>query len=264
MEIIIYILAVFMGLILGILGAGGAVLTIPILVYLAGFSALDAISSSLLVVCITSLAAGIHYYRSGNYNSRAIFLFGIPSILSVYITRAWVLPAIPDPVFSFEDNVFSKSNMLLILFALLVFFSSIRMISNRDTDNKPGHNSENFPRFIGMGLLVGSITGLLGAGGGFLIVPALVVLLQLDFKKAAGSSLFIISINTAGGILSNTDALKHLDLSFLFTFTAIAVMASLFGASFSSKIPSSKLKPAFGYFLILVAVFIIVKELFNP
>lgn len=262
MLLIIYLLAILMGLVLGILGAGGAVLTIPILVYLAGFSTLDAISASLFVVCFTSLAAGINYARSGNYNVRAIVLFGLSSILSVWLARALVLPAIPDQLLSMGSFELSKSNLLLLLFAFLVLFSSIRMIKS-PKGVKPAENNTQKPlHFIGIGLFVGGVTGLLGAGGGFLIVPALVLLLGLDFKKAAGSSLFIISINTAVGMLSNLDALDNLNWPIILSFTGIALISSLFGAQLASKIPSTKLKPAFGYFLLLVSIFIVIKEIF--
>ena len=262
MLILVYVLAACMGFTLGLLGAGGAVLTIPILVYLVGMNSLDAISCSLFVVCLTSFSASVRYMLKKQVDYKAVLLFGIPSILSVWLFRAKVLPLIPDPVLKLNQFEFSKAGFLLLLFAVLVLYASLNMIFPKNLKKENSGGKTSGLKFTLHGFFVGSITGLLGAGGGFLIVPALVLLLGLDFKKAAGSSLLIIGINTATGLLSKTDQLAGLDWNFLFIFTGIAIAASFLGAYISSIFSSDKLIPAFGYFLMSVAVYMIVREVF--
>lgn len=262
MLIIVYVLAALMGFTLGLLGAGGAVLSIPIFVYLVGMSSLDAISCSLFVVCLTSISAGVRYMLKRQIDYKAVLLFGLPSIIAVWFFRAQVLPRIPDPLLKLDHFEISKAGFLLFMFAILVFYASLNMIFPKKIDTNEDPDTNSMLRFLLNGFFVGSITGLLGAGGGFLIVPALVLLLGLDFKKAAGSSLLIIGINTATGLLSKTDQLISLDWNFLLGFTGIAILASFLGAYVSGIFASDKLKPAFGYFLMTVAVYMIVRELF--
>ncbi|MGB4967943.1 MAG: sulfite exporter TauE/SafE family protein [Saprospiraceae bacterium] len=259
--IIAYILAILMGFILGLLGAGGAILTIPILVYLVGMNPMDAITSSLFVVCLTSLSAGLNYIRIKKINARAIFLFGIPSVITIWCTRRYLLPLIPDPVLKTDTILIEKSTFLLVLFALLIFTSAFKMIQASSSAILPNNQKKSIAPFILNGLLLGVITGLLGAGGGFLIVPALVLILNLDFKTADGTSLLIIAINTGVGLLSDFKLLQHLDWNFIFIFTGIAILSSFIGAAVSGSVSSSKLKPVFGYFLLIVASYILIKEL---
>lgn len=258
------ICAALIGLTLGILGAGGAVLTIPVFVYLLRVPTQDAISCSLFVVCLTSLSAGIRYSMNKQVNGMAVLYFGIPSIVSVWIFRFLVFPRIPDPLMEIEHYSLSKSSGLLMLFALLMLYSAFNMLKpqSKEQVNKDPMNmhAPNWLTFIGWGVFVGALTGLLGAGGGFLIVPALVLYLGLDFKTAAASSLCIIFLNTTVGLVSNVKVLESLPWYLLILFTSITILSSFGGIYISSRVNARQLKPTFGILLIFVAVFMILFE----
>lgn len=251
-----------MGFILGLLGAGGAILTIPILVYLVGMDAQLAITCSLFIVCVTSLTGGFRYIYSKQVHFDSIYLFGIPSVIAVWTVRKFVLPAIPEDLIHTVFFKLSKSSALLFLFSILMMIAAYKMIKPGIKHDEKNYSDRSKLPFILNGILVGCITGLLGAGGGFLIVPALVIIQKLDFKIAAGTSLCIIAINSAIGFVSNTEHLHEMDWSFLLTFTGISVIGIFIGSYTATKYPSQKLKPAFGYLLILMSVFILVKELY--
>ncbi len=252
-----------MGLVLGLLGAGGAILTIPILVYLVGMDAQLAITCSLFIVCITSLTGGLRYIYSKQVDFNSILLFGIPSVIAVWLVRKFVLPAIPETLLQTVFFSLNKSSFLLFLFAIIMLIAAYKMIRAGKMNVAEMNTGNSLVHFILNGLLVGCITGLLGAGGGFLIVPALVILQKLDFKIAAGTSLCIIAINSAIGFVSNTDHLYQLDWTFLLIFTGIAIIGIFIGSYVSKFYSSQKLKPAFGYLLVLIALFILYQELIS-
>ncbi|MBP9211064.1 MAG: sulfite exporter TauE/SafE family protein [Saprospiraceae bacterium] len=249
------------GLSLGILGAGGAILTIPVCVYLLRMDAVDAISSSLFVVCTTSLAGLTRYLRQGLVDRRAVLYFGLPSVVSVWLFRRYALPAIPDAVGQVGDVVIDRSGALLVAFSLLVIFAGYKMIRKSPPPDFVRNGLPPKISFLLHGLLVGAITGLFGAGGGFLIVPTLVLLLEMDFKTAVGSSLCIISLNTAVGMLSHIELLHSVPWSDLLGFTAVALGFSLAGSHLAPRLPAQKLQPAFGCLLIAVAAFILYEQL---
>lgn len=251
-----------MGVSLGLLGAGGAVLTIPIFVYLVHMDAQVAITGSLFVVCVISLVGGLSYYKKSLVDFQSVFLFGIPSVIMVWLSRTFVLPWIPDPIWNSNHYILSKSSFLLILFSVLLFFAAFRMLNPPATETKDAPNSKSYFYILFNGILLGVITGILGAGGGFLIVPALVLLQKLDFKKAAGTSLIIISINTGVALVSKIQSLKLLDWPFVFVFTGIAILGMLSGSKLSQFLSSEKLKPLFAYFILAMGVFVLLKELY--
>ncbi|MBK8954076.1 MAG: sulfite exporter TauE/SafE family protein [Saprospiraceae bacterium] len=260
--ILAFISAILIGLSLGILGAGGAILTIPVFVYILQVNAIDAITCSLFVVCLTSLTTAIQYYKNKQVHYKAILSFGLPSLASVWFFRSIVLPAIPDPFIDFDGFEMSKSSTLLVVFALLMYVVAYKMLKKNSRTASIEKNPKNQQlSFILHGLFVGALTGLLGAGGGFLIVPALVLLLDLEFKIAVGSSLCIIFLNTTMGLLAKTEMLFQLDWQTLLSFTMITVLASLIGVKISDKFSSAKLKRAFGFILIFVATFMLYEEL---
>lgn len=240
------------------LGGGGSILSIPILVYLFNVEPVLAQAYSLFIVGITSLVGAIPKYRENLVNLKTGFLFGIPSIIAIFVTRHWIVPAIPAIIFQAGDIALSKRELLLGLFALLMVLASFRLIRNsKDT-------SSDTERFLGFllvveGILIGFLTGLVGAGGGFLIIPALVFLTGLPFKTAVGTSLFIISINTLTGFVG--DLLNHtMDWPFLLTITALAVIGILIGNYFSRRITAFYLRKAFGWFTLVVGAWILLKE----
>ena len=252
--------AVLMGITLGLIGGGGSILTVPILVFLFGYNPAMATTYSLFVVGSTSSVGAFSHLQLGNIDKRAVLLFGLPSVVSVFITRKWIVPHIPDELFSIGGYVVTHAIAQLLLFGVLMLVAAIKMIRDK---NKACENKEitNLFPIITKGLMVGVITGLLGAGGGFLIIPALILLLGLDMKKSVGTSLMIITINSLIGFAGSLSGEK-LDWKFLIGFTLISITGIIIGSLLSKRISSEKLKPAFGWFVLLMGCYIIIKELF--
>jgi len=258
LEILGYCFSILVGVVLGMLGGGGSILSIPILVYLFNVEPVLAQAYSLFIVGITSLAGAIPKYRENLVNLKTGFLFGIPSIIAIFVTRHWIVPAIPSIIFEAGDFIFTKRELLLGLFALLMVLASFRLIRN---SKDASADSERFLGFLLVveGILIGFLTGLVGAGGGFLIIPALVFLTGLPFKTAVGTSLFIISINSLTGFAG--DLLNHtMDWKFLLTITGLAVAGILLGNFFSRRITAFYLRKAFGWFTLIVGAWILLKE----
>ncbi|MEZ4756287.1 MAG: sulfite exporter TauE/SafE family protein [Flavobacteriales bacterium] len=263
MEILGYLGAILMGLSLGLIGGGGSILTVPILVYLFSIDAVLATAYSLFIVGFTSLIGSFSHMRLGNIHWLTAIVFGIPSILAVYATRAFLVPALPDPLFNLGDVAVSKSLGMLILFALLMVAAAYSMIRKpRTKANSPegGEVSFNYPLILAEGAVVGTITGLVGAGGGFLIIPALVLLAKLPMKQAVGTSLIIIAAKSLIGFTGDLKGDTLIDWNFLLVFSAIAVVGIIAGSLLSKRIPNEKLKPAFGWFVLIMGVYIIAKE----
>ncbi len=263
MEIIGYISAILIGISLGLVGSGGSILTVPVLVYLMGVDPLLATTSSLFIVGFTSLIGGIRAYSKKQLDYRAVTEFGFPSVLSIFITRHNLLPAIPDIIFTTGGFTVTKNMLLMLIFAVLMLLASWSMIRSRESRTivkaKEG-GARVFPLMI-FGLLIGVVTGLLGAGGGFLIIPTLVLFLGLDMKTAVGTSLLIIAINSLFGFLFS---LNHFSFNWilLLSFTLLSAGGLFIGSHFSDKISPASLKKGFGWFILIMGVFVIIRELF--
>ena len=276
MEIIGYIGAVVMGLSLGLIGGGGSILTVPILVYLFQVDAVLATAYSLFIVGLTSLVGSVSHVRLGNVHWRTAIVFGIPSIISVFLTRSYLVPRIPDPIMTFGQDpsggaalVITKSVGLLLLFAVIMVMAAYSMIkpAKKSGDNTLEKAEDvqpqfNYPLILAEGAIVGLVTGLVGAGGGFLIIPALVLLAKLPMKQAVGTSLMIIAAKSLIGFVGDMRGNEVIDWSFLGVFSSIAVVGILLGSWLSKRIPGEKLKPTFGWFVLVMGTYIIVKELF--
>ncbi|SKC73000.1 sulfite exporter TauE/SafE family protein [Ohtaekwangia koreensis] len=258
MEIIGYIASICIGLILGLLGGGGSILSIPILVYIFQIDAVTASAYSLFIVGVTSLVGAVPKYKEHLVNIRTGLLFGIPSIISIFITRKWIVPAIPDVIYQSSSMVISKRVLLLGIFAILMILASASMIQNK---KEITHDEDRFRTFLVLieGILIGFLTGLVGAGGGFLIIPALILLTGLPFKTAVGTSLFIIAINSLMGFLG--DVLNYtMDWLFLLSITSLAIIGILIGNKLSGAISSTKLRKAFGWFVLVMGCWILIRE----
>ncbi len=258
MEIAGYIASVLIGLVLGLLGGGGSILSIPILVYLFNIEPVLASAYSLFIVGITSLVGVIPKYHQQLIHVRTGILFGIPSILTIFITRKWIVPGIPEIILQTESFTISKRLLLLGIFAILMVLASISMIRGR---REITSKSQKFRKVLVVleGSLIGFLTGLVGAGGGFLIIPALVFLTGLKFKTAVGTSLFIIAINSLSGFLG--DVLNYaIDWNFLLGITALAVVGILVGNHFSRTISGVVLRKLFGWLTLAMGVWILVRE----
>lgn len=262
MQIIGYIAAIFIGLVLGFIGGGGSILTVPVLVYLMGFSPITATSYSLFVVGSSSLVGALSAKKNDLLDTKAVFMFGLPAITSVLATRAYILPALPDILFTVSGFQVTKDISIMLLFAILMVAASVFMIKPQKYKpvNEAYSATTRYPLLLLEGLLVGLLTGLLGAGGGFLIIPGLVLLGRLPMKMAIGTSLAIIAINSFIGFSVD---LSHfaIDWKFLLPFTALAIAGIFLGGRLAKNIPGQKLKPAFGWFVLIMGIIIIGKEL---
>lgn len=263
MEILGYIASIFMGLSLGMIGGGGSILTVPILVYLFGTNPITATAYSLFIVGLTALVGGVSYLKKGEVDLKTGFMFAVPSFLGVYLTRAYLVPALPDPVFSLGSFVFSKPLLIMLVFAILMVAASVSMIKS----NKPGAGKANlspaakFLLIVAEGFIVGGVTGFVGAGGGFLIIPALVVLVGMPMKIAVGTSLFIIATKSLIGFTGDLQHHAQIEWSLLTTITVIAVFGLFIGMYLSKKVSEKGLKKGFGYFVLLMGAFILFDQL---
>lgn len=262
LETIGYIAAIGMGLSLGLIGGGGSILTVPILVYLFHIDPILATAYSLFIVGATSLFGSFSHVKLGNIHWRTVFVFGIPSIASVFLTRLYVVPAIPNPIFTLAGYEISKATGLLILFAVIMLAASYSMIRKpkKAEENALDDVKYNYPLILAEGAIVGAVTGLVGAGGGFLIIPALVLLAKLPMKKAVGTSLMIIAAKSLIGFMGDLKGDEVIDWPFMLTFTAIAVVGIFAGSYLSSKVSNDKLKPVFGWFVLVMGIYILLKE----
>lgn len=262
MEIIGYLASIAIGISLGLIGGGGSILTVPVLVYLFSVEPVLATAYSLFIVGLTSLVGSVTYFRKGLVNTRTAIVFGIPSIIAVFMTRAYVVPAIPAVVTTIGSLVVTKSILMMVLFAILMIAASYSMIrkDNKKSAQAEGGQKFNYPLILVEGLVVGLLTGLVGAGGGFLIIPALVVLSRLPMKEAVGTSLVIIAAKSLIGFMGEGSG-TAIEWFFLLKISAFAMAGIFIGASLSKRIDGAKLKPAFGWFVLVMGIYIIVKEL---
>lgn len=262
MEILGYLLSALVGLSLGLIGGGGSILMVPILVYVMGLEPVLATSYSLFIVGITALVGAFTNYRKGLVSVQTALLFGLTSIATVFISRWWLIPVLPEVLVQVGDFSVSKSTATMVLFAVLMLGASFSMIADRKKEPTPGKSTLlNYPRMFLFGILTGLVTGLLGAGGGFLIIPVLVLIFGLPMKQAVGTSLLIIAMNSLIGF---TGDLGHyaLDWTLLLTLAAIAVVGIFIGSELAKKINSLILKKAFGWFVLAMGGYILLKELF--
>jgi len=261
MEIIGFVASIVMGLTLGLVGGGGSILTVPILVYLFDVDPVLSTAYSLFVVGLTSVVGSFSHFKKGNVHLKTALIFGVPSIAAVYSVRKFLMPVIPDPVFNLGSVEVSKSMAVLVLFAVLMLVASVTMIIKPKTKNdKPAEIKYNYPLIFIEGIVVGAITGLVGAGGGFLIIPALVLLAGLPMKQAVGTSLVIIALKSLIGFTGDLGGVLEIDYKFMLMFSVFAMVGILAGSYLTRYISNGKLKPAFGWFVLVMGVYILMKE----
>lgn len=258
MQIAGYIAALFIGISLGLIGGGGSILTVPVLVYLFGVSPILATSYSLFVVGSTSLIGSFNSWRKGLVDFYTAFLFGLSSIITVFITRKIIIPHIPEDII-IGNVTLHFSRLTMLLFAVLMLIASISMIKSKYYETIKEERKASFGKLILYGISIGLVTGFLGAGGGFLLIPALVLLLHLPMKKAIGTSLLIIALNSLAGFIGDTGHFKT-NWIFLSTISMIAIAGVFVGGLLGKSINGEKLKKGFGWFVLLMGIYIIVKE----
>ncbi len=265
MEIIGYIASVFIGISLGLIGGGGSILTVPVLVYLFGESAELSTAYSLFIVGTTALVGGIRNATMGNVNYKTAVVFTIPAFIAVYLTRAYLVPAIPQDIFTVGTFTMTKDVAIMVFFALVMLAASVSMIRNKREEKDEEGETEpvfNVPAIVAEGVVVGVLTGIVGAGGGFLIIPALVLFAKLPMKKAVGTSLLIIAAKSLIGFIGDVQRPDLIiDWTLLLTVTAIAVAGIFVGIYATNFIDGKKLKKGFGWFVLVMAVYIILKQI---
>ncbi len=256
--------AIFIGVSLGLIGGGGSILTVPVLVYILDVDPVLATAYSLFVVGSTSLVGAGTYMKKGLINYKTAIVFAIPSFIAVFLTRKFLVPALPNPLFSLGDAVVTKNIGIMVFFALIMLAASFSMIRNKkcvDCDeNEPV--KFNFPMIALEGSVVGVITGIVGAGGGFLIIPALVLLARLPMKMAVGTSLLIIASKSLIGFLGDVST-QTIDWQMLLTFTSLSIVGIFIGSALSKRINEKVLKTGFGWFVLIMGIYIIGKELMS-
>ncbi|QKG53556.1 sulfite exporter TauE/SafE family protein [Hymenobacter sp. BRD67] len=260
-----YLAAVFIGLALGIMGGGGSILTVPALVYLLGVSPVQSTAYSLFIVGSTSLVGAAGYFRKGLVALPTALVLLLPSLVVVFLTRRVLLPAIPHELFTVGSLVFTKDLLVLLAFAGLMVAAATSMIRHSAPEAAlPRLPAPNYALVLGIGAVVGFLTGFVGAGGGFLIIPALVLGARLPMKMAVGTSLTIIALNSLIGFSGDLSAGRAIDWGFLLGFLAFALGGIVLGTRLAPLIPGARLKPAFGWFTLAMGTFILAKELLFP
>lgn len=257
MELIGYLGAVLMGLSLGLIGGGGSILSVPIFVYLFGIVPSLASGYSLFVVGLTALIGFFGYVQKKLVNFKVGITFAVPSFVGVFLVRRYLMPAIPKEVFSIGDFLVTKDILVMAVFAVIMVLASVSMIRpSKPASKKEMSESLRVAIIAAEGLIVGGVTGFVGAGGGFLIIPALVILAGLPMKEAVGTSLGIIAAKSLFGFLGDLGAGQNIDWQFLVQFSALAAVGILVGNKLNTRVPEAKLKVAFGYFVLIMGLFI--------
>lgn len=260
-EIMGYAAAVVMGGVLGLIGGGGSILTVPILAYLFMVPATLATAYSLFIVGLTSLFSVVSYTRQGLVDFKVGISFSIPALIGVFLARRFVVPALPQQLLNIGGVSLTKDTVLLLLFAVMMVIASISMIrSSKPKAHAPVFEGKKLLLVTIEGLVVGLLTGLIGAGGGFLVIPVLVMLAGLEMKQAVATSLLIIAIKSLFGFLGDLRPDNPMDWGFLINISAFTMVGAFGGTWLSKRIPSEKLKPAFGWFVLVMGVFILFKE----
>jgi len=260
MEIIGFILAFLIGITLGLIGAGGSILTVTVLVYIMGVSPTTATTYSLFIVGVSSLVGSVDYFRKGLIDIHKGLFFSFPAFIMVFVMRKYVMHRIPDVIYQSDEFTFSKNLMVMLLFGILMIGASYSTIKSRKEAEEMIKPEVSYWIIFLEGILVGALTGFVGAGGGFMIIPALVIFAQLPMKKAVGTSLLIITINSLFGAIGDFSAGISLDWPFLLKFVTCTISGVLIGGYLSKRIDGEKLKPAFGWFILVMGCWIIVKE----
>lgn len=261
-QILGYFGAICIGVVVGLVGGGGSILAVPILTYLFYLNPVTATAYSLFIVGTSALFGAIKNMQKGLVDFRTGITFAIPAFIAVYITRKYIVPAIPEHIVTIGEFIVTKNIGIMIFFAFIMLLASVSMIKNRKENSveNPEKPKFNYPLILLEGAVVGVLTGIVGAGGGFLIIPALVLMAKLPMKKAVATSLMIIAIKSLIGFIGDVENLI-IDWTFLLSFTALSIIGIFIGIYLSNFIEGKKLKKGFGYFVLIMAVYILFKEL---
>lgn len=261
MEIFGYIGALLIGLVLGLTGGGGSMLTVPILVYIMLLNPVVATGYSLFIVGTTSIFGAFQNFRKGLVDIKKGFLFAIPSFIGVYLTRSFLVPIIPDEILKIGNFTVYKGTFLMLFFAIIMFLAAMSMLKKKKIEvAEIAEKEASTTILIIQTFFIGIIIGLVGAGGGFLIIPSLVLFAKLPMKKAVGTSLLIIAMNSLIGFIGDIQNLE-INWLFLLSFTSISIVGIFIGTYLNKYINENQLKKGFAYFVLIMAFIILYKEL---
>lgn len=262
LEIFGYLSALLIGFTLGLIGGGGSILGVPVLAYLFSVNEKVATAYSLFIVGASALLGGIKKHLKGYVDWRTAIVFGVPAMVGVTLVRHFVVPNLPDILFVILDFEFTRRMGMFGLFALLMIPAAFSMLKKQSIQQHSRANSTsfNYPLIVLEGLLVGALTGLIGAGGGFLIIPALVILANIEMKIAVGTSLMIIAFKSLLGFFLGDAMTMEIDWEFLAVFTILTFVGVIIGSYTSNFIDGNKLKKGFGFFILAMSVFIFYME----
>lgn len=255
-----FIGAFIIGIILGLMGGGGSILTVPILVYVMALNPVTATAYSLFIVGTTSAFGSLQHYFRKNLAIKTGLIIAIPSFTAIYLTRRYIVPAMPAEVFNMAGITITKGTFIMVLFAIIMILASFSMLKQKPGNEDEGPKKLNYLYILPAVAVLGVLMGLVGAGGGFLIIPMLVFLGGLPMKKAVGTSLFIISINSLTGFSGDVQNIK-IDWIFLLSFTMLSVFGIFAGTWLHRFVNEQQLKRWFGWFILLMAAFIMYKEI---
>lgn len=258
-EYLGYFAALLIGLVLGLIGGGGSILTVPVLVYLLGIHPVVATAYSLFIVGTTSAFGTILNYKKGLVEIKTGLKFAIPSLLAIYLTRKFLIHFLPEKLLTIGEITITKDFFLMALFAIVMMFASLSMIYGKSEKQEKSTNPNSYITFLQM-FIIGIIIGLIGAGGGFLFIPALIYIAKLPIKKAVGTSIFIIAINSLVGFSGDICNISP-DWYFLLLFTFIAILGIFVGIYINKFINEKSLKKSFGWFVLFMSAFILIKEI---
>lgn len=260
-SILGYLAAGLIGIALGLIGGGGSILTVPVLVYLFHVEPTLATAYSLFIVGTTSLVGGVRSAMKKMVDFRTAIVFAIPSFIAVYLTRRYLVPLIPDSIATFGTFVLTKDIAIMIFFGLIMLAAAVSMIRKKEEEPSEDQPIQyNYPMIVLEGIVVGGVTGIVGAGGGFLIIPALVLFARLPMRMAVGTSLVIIAVKSLVGFLGDIGSGQHIDFKFIGIVSLIAIAGIFLGTYMSRFIESRKLKSGFGWFVLVMSVYIIFSE----
>jgi uncharacterized protein len=255
--------AVLIGLSLGLFGSGGSILTIPVLVYVVKLDPVLATGYSLFIVGTTSAVGAVNYLQKKLVDLKTALLFSIPSLVTVYLFRRYIVPAIPLQVQVPFIGPMEKATLIMIFFAAMMLLAAISMIRSTKQASQTITNGNNFLLIFILGTVVGAITGLVSVGGGFLIIPALVLLAGVPVTRAVGTSLIIITANSFLGFAGEVPQHAHINWMLLFAFSAFSVVGIFIGTKMAQQIEATSLKTYFGYFILAMSLFIILDEVYH-
>ncbi len=261
-NLIGYLASALIGVSLGLIGGGGSIITIPMLVYLFNIEPTLATAYSLFIVGTTSLVGGVRSALNKMVDTKSAILFSIPSIIAIYLTRHYLLPHIPDTILTLNSFILTKNIAIMVFFSIIMIAVAIRMIAGKQKNSGEDHSiTPNLLMILLQGIVVGVISGIVGAGGGFLIIPALVLLAGLPMKKAIGTSLIIIAANSLVGFLGDLHIIPQIDFPFMIILSGLAIAGVFLGTYLSRFVKGNNLKSGFGWFALSMAIYILVKEI---